>query len=214
MRPSPLPHHRTCGFLASGGWHRWTSPQRVHDVPHERQIVSQHFHSQPSARALPSRPRSGRLPESTGKFPSRGRLSDDLSGGIGKARSPVASLSLCAFGPSLQPLSRPSSLLWLLLTSACLSAGRSPRVRCMDSRAAPPDSTQCAFRRRSDFVFPSTLIARTWPRCPFLFVRSSLRFTLLPARRSPAAPWASLRLSSLLPAASSQAASPCPCRAH
>ena len=32
----------------------------------------------------------------------------------------------------------------------------------------------------------STLIARTWPHCPVLFVRSPLRFTLLPARRSPA----------------------------
>ena len=98
----------------------------------------------------------------------------------------------CAFGPSLQPLSRPSSLPWPLLTSARLSTGRPPRARCMDSRAGPSDSTQCAFRRRSDFVFPSTLIARTRPRCPFLFVRSSLRSTLLPARQSPAAPWASL----------------------
>ena len=33
-------------------------------------------------------------------------------------------------------------------------------------------------------MFPSTLIARAWPRCPFLFVRSSLRSTLLPARQS------------------------------
>ena len=41
----------------------------------------------------------------------------------------------CAFSPSLQP--RPSSLLRPLLTSARLSTGRSPRVRCMNSRAGP-----------------------------------------------------------------------------
>ena len=79
--------------------------------------------------------------------PSAAVLVDGLSGDSRNGfRSPAVSLSLCAFGPSLQPLSQPSSLLWPLLTSARLSTGRSPRVRCMNSRAGPSDSTQCAFR--------------------------------------------------------------------
>ncbi len=31
LRPLPLPHHRTCGFHASGGWSRWWS-HRHHKI--------------------------------------------------------------------------------------------------------------------------------------------------------------------------------------
>ena len=146
LRPSPLPHHRTCGFLASGGWRRWTSPQRVHDI-RSGEPVNRHsaLSLQPSARASLAPP-VGSTAGVHRRLLFRGHLIDGLPGAGWATRSPAASLSLCAFGPSLQPLSRPSSLLRPLLTSARLSTGRSPRVRCMDSRAAPPDSTPRAFR--------------------------------------------------------------------
>src|SRR6056297_2161773 len=48
-------------------------------------------------------------------------------------------LVLRPFAPS--PLSGASSLLWPLLTSPPLSRRRPPRVRCMDFRPVPPDST-------------------------------------------------------------------------
>ena len=142
LRPSPLPHHRTCGFLASGGWRRWTSPKCVHEVS-----FIQRVHSQPFACPVPA---------AYGRLASRNPPVGSPSAAV-HCRRPVRQLSgqltesgcqpvSCACSPSLQPLSRPSSLLRPLLTSARLSTGRSPRVRCMNSRAGPSDSTQCAFR--------------------------------------------------------------------
>ena len=144
LRPSPLPHHRTCGFLASGGWRRWTAPERcVHEVS-----FIQRFHSQPFACPVPA---------AYGRLASRNPPVGSPSAAVCGCRRPVRQLSgqltesgcqpvSCAFGPSLQPLSRPSPLLRPLLTSARLSTGRPPRVRCMNFRAGPSDSTQCAFR--------------------------------------------------------------------
>ena len=112
-----------------------------------RQLVIQRVHSRPSAR--PIRAAHGWLVRRNPPAapPSAAALcSRPFGRPPGWHRSPAASLSLCAFGPSLQPLSRPSKLLWPLLTSAPLSADRSPRVRCMDFRDVPPDSTRCAFR--------------------------------------------------------------------
>ena len=72
LRPSPLPHHRTCGFLASGGWRRWTSPGCVHDVcgcARRHSVLSfTTFRLIP-----PRRLRSVPQPESTGRLPCRGR---------------------------------------------------------------------------------------------------------------------------------------------
>ena len=61
--------------------------------------------------------------------------------------APVSSSSSSSvpwfFSPSLQPHYRPSSLLWLLLTSPAFSRKRSPQVRCRICLLVPPGSTGC-----------------------------------------------------------------------
>ena len=145
LRPSPLPHHRTSGFLASSGWRRWTSPECVHNVcgcgSHHSSLSFTTFRLR-RPRRLRSVPHVGIHRPVPLPRPSPDDLSGNFRDGPESGCQPVS----CAFGPSLQPLSRPSSLLRPLLTSARLSTGRSPRVRCMDCRAGPSDSTPRAFR--------------------------------------------------------------------
>ena len=122
------PSHTTGHAVASGGWRRWVTEVR----PRNRFSAIHNLPPGPSPPPTVGSPagihRSAQPSTVDGLSPER-------------LQSPAASLSLCR----LQPLSRPSSLLWLLLTSARLSTGRSPRVRCMNSRAGPSDSTR-AFR--------------------------------------------------------------------
>ncbi len=99
-------------------------------------------------------------------------------------------------------------------SSSRLSPRRLPQVRCVNFRPAPPDSSRSGFRRRLDFAFSRTLIARIEPRCLFVFLRSCLGsdfFQLGPLRGRPCL---SLRLSSLSPAISFQVTSSRPCWAH
>ncbi len=67
-------------------------------------------------------------------------------------------------------------------SSSRLSPRRLPQVRCVNFRPAPPDSSRSGFRRRLDFAFSRTLIARIEPRGLFVFLRSCLGYGLLSAR--------------------------------
>ena len=100
LRPSPLPHHRTCGFLASGGWRRWTSPARcVHEVS-----FIQRFHSQPFACPVPAAyGRLARRNPPVGSPPAAVSL-DGLSGNFrnGSGVRPLA----CLLAPSALRSSR------------------------------------------------------------------------------------------------------------
>ncbi len=126
LRPSALPHHRTCGFPhpAVGLMRLLNPPAGSRPLPPP---------TSPPDDPHPSAPQSRRVAAAVAT-PSG---SDDFAGALPRPFGPVHA----SFGPSLHPRYRASSLLRPLLTSRTLSGPRSPRVRCQDSRPVPPSST-------------------------------------------------------------------------
>ena len=146
LRPSPLPHHRTCG-PASGGWtHRKQTTfrcQTITDTAGDRIVGTSlllyrctgHYSSYGPTLPAIHAVFLARRGDSCRYYRVRS-LQNDM-------RSPMQDFGEClqSFGPSLHPHYQASSLLWPLLTALPLSQKGSPRVRCMVFRDIPPSST-------------------------------------------------------------------------
>ena len=202
MRPGTLPHHRTCGLLASGGW-TTSRPDfgnrriRLPDTPNACSGFS--------APASVSQSRVVTVVVAPCCFVcSFGR------------HSRIRRLAPSSFGPSLgTPFCSciPQTLLWPLLTSPGLSAGGSPRVRICSFR-----SRLWALQNAVRDSRASCLLAHSPPTscltahlCSFGRTFASRPFAPAPYGDDLAV---RLRLASLPPSGTFHPDRPNPCRAH
>ena len=178
MRPLPLPHHRTCGLP-----HPAVEPGGVvHRRMRKKPFPA--FHSAPSL-PQPLRgilvPRSGASRRNPPAFRSttgpEGCRSCNVRPFRGASRFPLKAFGVACF-VVLRPFA-PGGFPHFFATMAAADSS-STLIKEVSPGKAPRLSARIArlyLVRLSvtlDFAFPSTLIARTRPRCLFVFLRSCL----------------------------------------